>query len=86
MYPSIIFAAQSFQNLPVPTIACIDGHALGGGLELALCCDFRVATKNVAFGLPETSWGWLPGYFLLEFFKLEIFKLEQEEHRHYQEL
>lgn len=39
-------------NIPIPTIACIDGPALGGGLELALSCDIRIASKNSIFGLP----------------------------------
>lgn len=48
-------------NLPQPTIALIDGPALGGGLELALACDLRVATKSALFGLPETSLAIIPG-------------------------
>lgn len=48
-------------NIPIPTIACIDGPTLGGGLELALSCDIRIASKNSIFGLPETSLGIIPG-------------------------
>jgi enoyl-CoA hydratase/carnithine racemase len=46
--------------LPVPTIAAIAGWCLGGGLELALACDFRVAEAGATFGLPEVSIGILP--------------------------
>jgi len=48
-------------QLPVPVIACIDGPALGGGLELALSCDIRVATKKSLLGLPETALAIIPG-------------------------
>jgi enoyl-CoA hydratase/carnithine racemase len=46
--------------LPQPTIAAIAGHCLGGGLELALACDFRVADTTASFGLPEVGIGILP--------------------------
>jgi 3-hydroxyacyl-CoA dehydrogenase/enoyl-CoA hydratase/3-hydroxybutyryl-CoA epimerase len=50
--------------LTVPTLAVIDGAALGGGLELALACDFRLATENpkTKIGLPEVSLGVIPGF------------------------
>ena len=50
-----------FYNIPVPTIALIDGYALGGGLELALCADIRIATKTAILGLPETGLAIIPG-------------------------
>jgi enoyl-CoA hydratase/carnithine racemase len=46
--------------LPQPTIAAIAGHCLGGGLELALACDFRVADSTASFGLPEVGIGIVP--------------------------
>jgi len=47
--------------LPVPTIAAIQANALGGGLELALCCDLRVADERAKLGLPEVRLGVMPG-------------------------
>ena len=44
-----------------PTIAGISGYALGGGLELALCCDLRIAAENAVFGFPEINLGLIPG-------------------------
>lgn len=48
--------------MPQPTVAKVHGHALGGGLELALACDFRVATATASLGLPEVGIGTLPGW------------------------
>jgi len=53
---------QSIVNHPVPVIAAINGFALGGGLELALACDFRIATTTAKFGQPEVNLGLIPGY------------------------
>ncbi|WP_299806112.1 enoyl-CoA hydratase/isomerase family protein [Tardiphaga sp.] len=47
--------------LPMVTVAEIEGHALGGGLELALACDIRIASFNAKLGLPEAKVGLLPG-------------------------
>lgn len=48
-------------RLPVPTIAALQADALGGGLELALCCDLRVADERSKLGLPEVRLGVMPG-------------------------
>jgi enoyl-CoA hydratase/carnithine racemase len=48
-------------DLPKPSIAVISGYALGAGLELSLCCDFRIAAENAVFGLPEIGLGIIPG-------------------------
>ena len=50
------------ENCSKPTIAAINGFALGGGLELAMACHIRIASKNARMGLPETSLGLIPGY------------------------
>jgi enoyl-CoA hydratase len=49
-------------RLRQPTIAVLSGHALGGGLELAAACDFRVAEMQIKLGFPETSIGVVPGW------------------------
>lgn len=50
------------ENLSKPVIAAINGFALGGGLELAMSCHFRIASDNAKMGLPEVSLGVIPGY------------------------
>ncbi|MFD0795982.1 enoyl-CoA hydratase/isomerase family protein [Maribacter chungangensis] len=50
------------EHLSTPVIAAINGFALGGGLELAMACHFRVASDNAKMGLPEVSLGVIPGY------------------------
>jgi enoyl-CoA hydratase/carnithine racemase len=49
------------ETISVPTLAAINGAALGGGLELSLLCDFRIAAEHAVLGLPETSLGVIPG-------------------------
>lgn len=49
-------------DLPVASIALVNGYAFGGGLELALACTFRLASPNAKFGLPEVKLGLIPGY------------------------
>jgi enoyl-CoA hydratase len=50
------------ENLSTPVIAAINGFALGGGLELAMACHFRIASDTAKMGLPEVSLGVIPGY------------------------
>jgi enoyl-CoA hydratase len=50
------------ERLPMPSVAIINGYAFGGGLELALACTFRIATRNAKMGLPEIKLGLIPGY------------------------
>src|SRR2546422_4758058 len=67
--PSKIFDASRrlfevfslFERIPKPVIASIRGYALGGGLEIALSCDFRIASQNSKLGLTETDLGLMPG-------------------------
>jgi 3-hydroxyacyl-CoA dehydrogenase / enoyl-CoA hydratase / 3-hydroxybutyryl-CoA epimerase / enoyl-CoA isomerase len=51
-----------FEDLPVPTVAAINGICLGGGLELALACDYRVASTAASMGFPEVKLGIFPGF------------------------
>lgn len=60
----IVFEKEVYQqlaDLSVPTVAACEGDALGGGLELAICCDLRVAAESARFGLPEVRLGVIPG-------------------------
>ena len=50
------------ENLSTPVIAAVNGFALGGGLELAMSCHFRIASTNSKLGLPEVTLGVIPGY------------------------
>ena len=51
-----------FESMPFPTIAAVNGYALGGGFEMALSCDFIYSTTNAVFGLPEVKLGLIPGF------------------------
>ncbi|MBI3092006.1 MAG: enoyl-CoA hydratase/isomerase family protein [Candidatus Tectomicrobia bacterium] len=51
----------AIEELPQPVVAAINGHALGGGLELSLCCDLRLAAEHARLGLPEVRLGIIPG-------------------------
>ena len=52
---------DQLETLPQPVVAAVSGYALGGGCELALACDFRVASETARFGLPEIKIGAFPG-------------------------
>ncbi|MBF8191052.1 enoyl-CoA hydratase/isomerase family protein [Nonomuraea sp. K274] len=52
---------EELEQLPQPVIAAVNGYALGGGFEVALCCDLIIASERARFGLPEVKLGLLPG-------------------------
>ncbi|QEC48085.1 enoyl-CoA hydratase/isomerase family protein [Baekduia soli] len=54
-------AYSAFERTPAPTIAAVDGPAMGGGFELALCCDIRVVGESARLGLPEATIGLIAG-------------------------
>jgi enoyl-CoA hydratase len=53
---------SKLDRLPMPSVAIINGYAFGGGLELALACTFRLATRNAKMAFPEIKLGLIPGY------------------------
>src|SRR3954470_10106239 len=59
--PSLLDVEDSIERSPKPVVAAIHGTALGGGLEVALCCHYRVAVPSAKCGLPEVHLGLIPG-------------------------
>ncbi len=63
LLPKVHEMLNAFEALPIPTVAAINGHALGGGLELALACDFRFMGQDSGrIGLPEVRLGMIPAF------------------------
>ena len=65
LYESLLGCRDVFtmyDKLPIPVIAAINGYCLGGGIELALCCDIRLAADHAIFGMPEALLGIVPDF------------------------
>ena len=63
-HPSLNEVISCLDDLEVPLVACINGVALGGGLEVALACHWRIASPTAKLGLPEVNLGILPGAYM----------------------
>ena len=62
-WPKMVNALFSrFEDLPLPTVCAVNGLALGGGCEIALCCDYRVISDAAMMGFPEVNLGLIPGF------------------------
>ena len=53
---------SKIETMDIPVVAAINGYCLGGGLEIAMCCDIRICSANARFGLPEINIGMIPGW------------------------